>query len=193
MEKFAAVPQNFGRVELYAGTPLLALMQAEGRCTGDYLDWDYRIADDDVQKVFELAMQCFYVRNFSDDAAPHKVMGTRFIVEVAARFHPQVFREAWRLEVKTLNRDLTLDSVRGMREIIAFVKTRGASHDEMEFSATLAAELRATERQIHEDAGRLEKEIQNAMGETENCEAESSEPGGKHHEERPNTKRAVPA
>ena len=163
MEKFAAVPQNFGRVELYAGTPLLAFMQAEGRCQGDYLDWDYRIADDDVQRIFELAMQCFYVRNFSDTSAANLLMGTRFTVEVAARFYPQVFREAWRMEAKRLNRELTLDSVQGMREIIGFVKARKSSREEMEFTATLAAKLRATERIIHEAAGRLETEIQNAI------------------------------
>lgn len=121
MEKFAAVPQNFGRVELYAGTPLLARLQAEGLCKGDYLDWDYRIADDAVQKIFELAMKCFYVRNFSDEAAPHRLMGARFAVEMAARFHPGVFRESWRTEARRLNCTLTHDSVKAMREIIEFV------------------------------------------------------------------------
>jgi radical SAM superfamily enzyme YgiQ (UPF0313 family) len=191
MEKFAAVPQNFGRVELYAGTPLLALMQAEGRCTGDYLDWDYQIADDDAQRVFELAMRCFYARNFSDASAANLLMGTRFVVDVAAFFHPQVFREAWRTEAKRLNRDLTIDSVQGMREIISFVMARRPSQEEMEFTATLTVRLRATERMVHEAAGRLETEIQNAICETVEREAESSEPGGKLYEKEPNGKRSV--
>ena len=42
IEDAADYPFNFGRVELYAGTPLLARMQHEGRCSGDYLQWDYR-------------------------------------------------------------------------------------------------------------------------------------------------------
>jgi hypothetical protein len=108
-------------------------------------------------------MHCFYVRNFSEDAAPHRLMGTRFIVEVAARFHPQVFRESWRVEASQLNRDLTLDSVQGMRDIIGFVKARRPSEEEMEFTATLAARLRATEHRVKEAAGRLETEIQNAI------------------------------
>jgi anaerobic magnesium-protoporphyrin IX monomethyl ester cyclase len=64
MERYAEVPHNFGRVELYAGTPLLARLQAERRCSGDYLEWDYAMADADVQRVFEIAMSAFYVRNF---------------------------------------------------------------------------------------------------------------------------------
>jgi hypothetical protein len=176
MEKFANVPQNFGRVELYAGTPLLALMQAERRCQGDYLDWDYRIADEDAQRTFELAMQCFYVRNFSEDAAPHVLMGTRFIVEVAARFHPRAFRESWRESIRKLNRDLTMDSVDGMREIIGFVKARRRGGEEMEFIASLAARLRATERRIKEAAGRLESDIQAAIGGADRREVEFRDP-----------------
>jgi len=191
MEKFAVVPQNFCRVELYAGTPLLAMMQAEGRCQGDYLDWDYQIADHDVQKVFELAMECFFVRNFSDEAVPHRLMGTRFIVEVAARFHPHVFREAWRTEARKLNCVLTLDSVQGMREIIGFVKARKSSRQEMEFTAALNAKLKATERMIHEAAGMLETEIQEVIREAAQHDGGSSEPGGKLNEKEQNAKRTV--
>ncbi len=176
MEKFAVVPQNFGRVELYAGTPLLALMQAERRCRGDYLEWDYEIADADAQRIFELAMQCFYVRNFSEEAAPHLLMGTRFVVEVAARFHPHAFRESWRRSVRKLNLDLTLDSVKGMRGIIAFVKARRPRGEEMKFIASLAARLRATERRIKEAAGRLERDVQATIGGTGRREVESRYP-----------------
>jgi hypothetical protein len=160
MERFANVPQNFGRVELYAGTPLLASMQAESRCTGDYLDADYRIADEQAQRVFELAMQCFFVRNFSDKAAANLLMGTRFVVEVAARFHPRLFRESWMTEAKRLNRELACDSVHGVREIINFVKARKPRRHEADFTWALAERLRATEHNVLDAAGRLETEIQ---------------------------------
>ncbi len=55
IEYAADYPFNFGRVELYAGTPLLSRMQAEGRCSGDYLQWDYRLAAPDIQRFYELA------------------------------------------------------------------------------------------------------------------------------------------
>jgi radical SAM superfamily enzyme YgiQ (UPF0313 family) len=182
MEKFAHVPQNFGRVELYAGTPLLASMQAQGRCRGDYLDRDYRITDDQAQRVFELAMQCFFVRNFSDTSAANLLMGTRFVVEVAARFHPQVFRPSWLTEVKRLNRELARDSVRGMREIIGFVKARKSRRQEADFTWTLAERLRATEHESLEAAGRLEAEIQNTIQDTPQSETDFSGPGGKFDE-----------
>jgi hypothetical protein len=177
MEKFAAVPHNFGRVELYAGTPLLAQMQSAGRCSGDYIEWDYRIADPAVQEIFELAMTCFYTRNFSDEATPHRLMGTRFLVETAARFHPSVFRDSWRAEARRLNTWLTHDSVKGMREIVAFVGG-GDFRDETGFATALSARLRASERLIGNAAGLLEAEIQSAIG-------------GNHYEEEQITRPAV--
>ena len=180
MEKFAAVPQNFGRVELYAGTPLLASMQAQGRCTGDYLDWDYRIADKDAQRVFELAMQCFYVRNFSDVAAANLLMGTRFVVEVAARFHPQIFRESWMTEAKRLNRELAGDSVQGMREIMKFVQAHKSRRRESDFVWRLSERLRATERRVMEAAGRLETEIQNVVGGPNECTGAAKQSENSH-------------
>src|ERR1022692_189653 len=67
IEYAADFPFNFGRVELYAGTPLLARMQAEGRCRGDYLQWDYDLSAGDIQRFYDLAMACFLPRNFGED------------------------------------------------------------------------------------------------------------------------------
>jgi hypothetical protein len=164
MERHAAVPHNFCRVELYAGTPLLARLRAEGRATGDYLAWDYRIADRSAQKIFELAMHCFYTRNFSDEATPHRLMQTRFSVEIAAHFHPRDFRESWRTEAKRLTSLLTRDSVQGMRDIVAFVEGGSGPSDEIGFAMDLAGRLRAAERRFEAAAGALDREIEDALG-----------------------------
>jgi radical SAM superfamily enzyme YgiQ (UPF0313 family) len=163
MERYAEVPMNFGRVELYAGTPLLERMLAEGRATGDYLEWDYRMASEDVQRIFELAMACFYIRNFSDESAPHRLMGTRFCVEVAARYHPEAFEESWRDESKKLNRLLVEDSVAAMRKIIRHATSRDSRRQDAEFARELSNKLRVFERRIHDAAGLLETEVQDAV------------------------------
>jgi anaerobic magnesium-protoporphyrin IX monomethyl ester cyclase len=181
MEKFAAVPQNFCRVELYAGTPILARLQSEGLCNRDYLDTDYRIADAAVQRIFELAMQCLYVRNFSEEATSHRLMTARFSVEVAARFHPSVFRESWRGEAKRLGCVLTHDSVKAMREIIEFVGRGAPIRDEVEFVAALAGRLRAAERLIHNAADLLTTKVENAVCKTAQDDPEYSGFGGCHY------------
>jgi radical SAM superfamily enzyme YgiQ (UPF0313 family) len=163
MERHAAAPMNFARVELYAGTPLLAQLQADHGCTGDYLAWDYRIADPAVQRVFEIATECFYRRNFSEDATAHRLMQTRFRVEIAARFHAPVFCESWRGESKRLSVLLTLDSVRALREAAAFVQSNPRSWDDIDFAAALSASLRATEGLVHAATDALDLQIESAV------------------------------
>jgi anaerobic magnesium-protoporphyrin IX monomethyl ester cyclase len=162
MEYAAECPFNFGRVELYAGTPLLARMQAEGRCRGDYMQWDYDLGGPEVERVFELSMQAFGYRNFGNDALANRIMGTRFDIEVCRHFHPDIFDRAWHEEGKRLSRELGLDSVRGMRRIMSHVRTAEGGDEAM--VEELTAELRATEEIIREKARALARELQARIG-----------------------------
>ncbi|MBI5032070.1 MAG: B12-binding domain-containing radical SAM protein [Chloroflexi bacterium] len=47
-------PLSFGRMEVYAGTPILDRLYREGRLTGNYMAWDYVIADPRVEMLFRL-------------------------------------------------------------------------------------------------------------------------------------------
>lgn len=164
MRDFGDSPFNFGRVELYAGTPLLERMQREGRCTGDYLGWDYALADPQIQRVFELATRCVYPRNFAAGALANRLMGTRFDVEMARHFHPAVYRAQWLERARTLSRALAADSVQALERIVAFVRSGAPSAAEAAFTARLGAELRATEAVLTADATALEREVQQAAG-----------------------------
>ena len=164
MREYGHSPFNFGRVELYAGTPLLERMQREGRCTGDYLGWDYTLGDARIQRVFELATRCFYPRNFAAGALANRLMGTRFDVEMARHFHPAVYRAEWLARAKALSRALSADSVRALEAIIGFVGSDAPRAAELDFTARLGAELRATEAALCAEATALEREVQQAAG-----------------------------
>lgn len=153
---------NFGRVELYAGTPLLARMLAEGRCTGDYLQYDYRLASPEVDRMFEMAIACFHERNFADDALANRMMATRFDVEVVRHFHPDLFRPAWRDEAVGLSRALALDSARGLRAILDHVRS-GATGDARVISE-VSRSLRAAERALSAAASDLAARVARAVG-----------------------------
>jgi radical SAM superfamily enzyme YgiQ (UPF0313 family) len=161
IEKAAEFPFNFGRVELYAGTPLLSRMQLEGRCRGDYMQWDYDLGSPEVERIFALAMRCFFPRNFGPEALANRLMGTRFDIEVARRFHGDRFRPAWLEAGKRLSRTLGLDTARGLGAIIAHVARRGDGDEALveEVSAT----LRATEREVAAEARALAIEIGRAI------------------------------
>jgi hypothetical protein len=155
-------PFNFGRVELYAGTPLLARMQAENRCRGDYMQWDYSLGSPEVERIFAIAMQCFHARNFGDDALANQMMGTRFDVEVARHFHPDKFQPEWLAEGKRLSRKLSDDTANGLAEIVEHVRLD--RERDTELVESLSARLRAKEVEVAAEARALARAIHNVVG-----------------------------
>ena len=158
----AEFPFNFGRVELYAGTPLLKRMQFERRCWGDYMQWDYALASPEMERIFALAMACFRERNFGGDALANRIMGTRFDVEVARHFHPEQFRPEWLVTGQALNRALGLDSVDALTEIVEHVKRTGDG--DAQLVDRLSRRLRETERVVGAGARALAGAITDVLG-----------------------------
>src|SRR6185503_13869768 len=99
-----------------------ARMQQEKRCCGDYMQWDYDLANAEVERIFSLSMHCFHERNFGDSALANDLMGTRFDVAVARHFQPERFQEEWLAEGKRLTRELGLNSADALSEIVEHVK-----------------------------------------------------------------------
>jgi radical SAM superfamily enzyme YgiQ (UPF0313 family) len=157
-------PSNFGRVELYAGTPLLHRMQQEGRARGDYMQWDYTLATPEVERAFELAMDCFHVRNFGEDALNNRIMGTRFDLEVARHFHADIFKPEWLEEGKQLTRELTLDSTVALTAILDHVESGAPASTDREFAQTLVPGLRAAEKDISGRTKDLAATLTRAIG-----------------------------
>ena len=157
-------PFNFGRVELYAGTPLLARMQAEGRCSGDYLQWDYRLRDLDIQRFYDLATACFLPRNFGEDALANTIQGMRFDLEVARRFHPEAHDERLYRAGTALSRRLALDSVAMLRELADHVSGGGKRAGDAALVARLAARARAVEADVRAEMLAVAGELQARVG-----------------------------
>ncbi|MBN1608725.1 MAG: cobalamin-dependent protein [Polyangiaceae bacterium] len=164
MQAHGEHPSNFGRVELYAGTPLLARLLAEGRARGDYVAWTYDQSTPEMERVFQLAMAAFYERNFSGWALANRLQSTRFDVEVARFFHPARFRPVWLEAAKDLNRRLACDSAAGVRRIVAHVQSRSPVSADPDFVDELSADLRRCEAEIDAEATALELEVQRTLG-----------------------------
>lgn len=167
MRYAAEFPFNFGRVELYAGTPLLDRMLREGRTYGDYMQWDYDLGNPEVELAFGLAMECFMARNFGDGALANQIMGTRFDVEVVKHFHPDLYRSEWSAEAKRLSSVLAESTADGLARIVRFVREQGpgAGHEaRSRFTVALAEELRACEREVTRGARDLARTLGSAVG-----------------------------
>jgi hypothetical protein len=162
METHGEHPSNFGRVELYAGTPLLGRLLAEGRAIGDYTSWNYDQATPEMQRVFELTMEAFFDRNFSGHALANRLQSTRFDVEVARHFHPDRWQPEWLARAKDLNRRLAHSSAEGVRRTVARVRSGDRAQDAA-FVESLSADLRTVEAAIEADALALEQAVHAAL------------------------------
>jgi radical SAM superfamily enzyme YgiQ (UPF0313 family) len=164
MQDHGEHPSNFGRVELYAGTPLLERLQSEGRTTGDYLGWSYEQATPEMERVFLLTMQAFHERNFSRRALANRLQSTRFDVEVARHFQRDRFRLEWLDSARELSRRLAADSARAVRAIVQHVRSGAAENADAGFIAEISAGLRACESELGAQAWQLEKRVSAAVG-----------------------------
>jgi anaerobic magnesium-protoporphyrin IX monomethyl ester cyclase len=163
IEYAADSPFNFGRVELYAGTPLLARLQAEGRCRGDYLQWDYTLGDVHIQRFYELAMACFMARNFGDDALANTIQGMRFDLEIVRRFHPEAHDAGLYAAGSALSRRLALDSVEVLRALLAQVEGEDVRGDGA-LVARLAERCRRVEGEVRAEMLAIARALEVRVG-----------------------------
>jgi anaerobic magnesium-protoporphyrin IX monomethyl ester cyclase len=162
IEYAADFPFNFGRVELYAGTPLLARLQSEGKCRGDYLQWDYPLGSPEVQRFYDLAMGCFLSRNFGEGALANGIQGLRFDLEIVRRFHPEAHGPQLYEAGRALSRRLALDSVGKLRALMAQLSQ--PPDGDAGLVAELAADARRVEADITGEMLALARELEARVG-----------------------------
>lgn len=158
MEMAADFPFNFCRTELYAGTPLLERLRAEGRTRGDYFFHDYTLRDATIDRIFRMSIDAFAPRNFGGAALHNDMGGWRLQLEVCRHFHPDAWQPAWREEMIGLHRRVGLDTVEGLREIVDHV-LHDSPRTDGTFLRGLAPRLRAVEQDVrrrwHDLRGRM--------------------------------------
>jgi len=176
MEEFADVPFNFCRAEVYAGTPLKATLEKEGRLRGDYLAWTYEMKDPRVELLFRVCTTAFYGRNFKPDGIANLNMGIRFDAEVLKRFHPDGWDDDYGARLEAFSRGVGTDTVKHVREALAFAREvalddRAAVHG---FTLALARKVsqsdlellgrvKALRREMEERAGRSNRLTSNVL------------------------------
>ncbi len=121
MTRFADIPFNFCRAEVYAGTPLQRILEGQGRLRGDYWAWGYEMRDPRVEVLFRIVTTAFAARNFKSDGVANLTLGIRFDNEVLRRFYPDAWDPAWHDALIDFTRRVGLDSVRGLERALAFV------------------------------------------------------------------------
>jgi anaerobic magnesium-protoporphyrin IX monomethyl ester cyclase len=168
MRSVADHPFCVGRVELLAGTPILARMLKEGRCRGDFLQRDYGLASPEVERAFQLYLRCLAARNFGDDSPVGQLWLLRFDVEAARFFHPAVYREAWQQHAVTVTRRLSLDTAEVLETIVRHCTSPEsaveAAVDDGRLGEALERRCRRLDAQISAEAQAIAEAMSEAVG-----------------------------
>jgi radical SAM superfamily enzyme YgiQ (UPF0313 family) len=155
IRQYADVPLNFGRAEVYSGTPLAERLRSEGRLLGDYFGYSYRIADDRAQRAFEIFHKVFLPRNFEDGALNFEAMRLDYYYHILRHFFPDRAGIGLQKRVKGLIAELNLNSAAILGQICAFAAT-DKSADEM--ALTRFATKMASRRETFDGEMRLRME-----------------------------------
>jgi hypothetical protein len=123
LDEHADIPFNFCRAEVYAGTPLKRILEAQGRLTGDYLGWGYRMRDPRVELLFRMMVAAFNRRNFDSDGVHNLNMGIRCDLEIVRRFFPRAWSADLHAAAVSLSTEIGADSVAHMRRALAFCRS----------------------------------------------------------------------
>ena len=62
-------PLSYGRLEVYAGTPIQERLLREGRLTGNYLAWNYTMPDPRVELLFRMMYAVMRQRHYDNTGA----------------------------------------------------------------------------------------------------------------------------
>lgn len=162
IERFADVPSNFCRAEVYAGTPLKEILASQGRLEGDYLAWTYRMRDPRVEVLFRIAMTAFAGRNFRHDGVANLNMGIRGDNELMRRFYPAGWDEGWQARLLDYSRRVAMDGMRGLREALAFVRGDDVFDDERvkAFTTALARRVARADLAFVAECRALRRELE---------------------------------
>lgn len=130
IESYPSIPLNFGRVEVYSGTPLEQRLRKENRLTGDYFGYSYKIKDPLMQAAFEIFMTVFTGRNFQADGLNHLSMRLDYYYHLLGHFYPQLLTRKLTSRTEGLITDLNKNSAFLLRSISNHVQDY--RHDQLD-------------------------------------------------------------
>jgi radical SAM superfamily enzyme YgiQ (UPF0313 family) len=122
IESYPSVPLNFGRVEVYSGTPLEQRLRKEKRLTGDYFGYSYQIKDPLMQAAFEIFMTVFTGRNFQLGGLNHLSMRLDYYYHLLHHFYPHLVTRKLTLKTEKLIADLNKNSAFLLMSISDYVQ-----------------------------------------------------------------------
>ncbi|NMB79170.1 MAG: radical SAM protein, partial [Methanomicrobiales archaeon] len=88
MKEHPGYPFDFGRAEIVAGSPLERQVMNEGLLMGSWPNWDYRICDPDVDRLFRISLATFRRPDSGYSGLAHTMIALAYGAHVVHRLYP---------------------------------------------------------------------------------------------------------
>lgn len=123
------LPWNVCRTEVYSGTALRDRLAREGRLEGNYRSWGYRMRDDRVEVLFRILRVSLRERALEIESLLNRLIGLSFARQLHEHFFPGPTTDALSRRVVELCNGAHEDTVRAIREALAFVESEDIYDD----------------------------------------------------------------
>ena len=164
VRRYADVPMNFCRTEIYVGTPLMTKLEREGRLVGDVFGWDYAIRDPAAERAFRVFGSAFLDRNFRCDGLMNSNLGLGYNLHLLRQFYPRAWTPALRDRVHATIRKVNLDCMDRMGKILDFAAS-SASEDRaalQDFTARTTEEVLRANRPLEDEVAEVTEALYRA-------------------------------
>lgn len=138
---------DFGRAEIVAGSPLEKLVIRKKLLSGQWPNWDYKIEDNAVEKMFRINSLTFYGKNSPYSDLSHRLIALSYRSELIKRFYPGRKSKKLANETEALIRksnEFTLEKLLQVYEIMAYPELEGEiehlKHEMIDFYLNLTKE-----------------------------------------------------
>jgi hypothetical protein len=143
------LPWNVCRTEIYSGTSLRDRLEQEGRLRGDYRSYGYRMLDARAEVLFRILRVSLEERALAIESLLNRLISLSFARQLHERYFPGVESERLAAACHQIGVEARLDTVRVIREGIAFVQNEDLGNAEAvrRFAIAQAFRVNASDRE----------------------------------------------
>jgi len=120
---------DFGRAEIVAGSPLEKLVKRKGLLRGKWPQWDYRIEDPAVEKMFRINALTFYGENSPYPELSHQLIALSYRAQLLKRFYPGKKSQKLRMETRDLIRKSNEFTLKNLLQIYQITGNPGIEEE----------------------------------------------------------------
>ena len=137
MENYKDFALDFGRAEIVAGSPLERLVKQQGILRGNWPNWDYKIKDEKVDKMFIMNKESFRKKDSSYSRVAHHLIALVYHAYVVKRIYPGDSSKELLVKVNNLIKKFNEYIIKKLLEIYELAKNNKKFDSLEEFNKDL--------------------------------------------------------